>query len=115
MVSPIGVVLGLVFVGDRWVFFFFFFSPCFVGGFYLGGVCVMVGWWWLLPCWGVWWWWWLLPCWVCVVVAVAVAVAVAEGRGGCRWCCRLFFGRGIYYFTEMVILFYCDVYIILLY
>ena len=34
---------GLVFVGDRWVFFFFFF-PCFVGGFCLGGVCVMVGW-----------------------------------------------------------------------
>ena len=25
MVSPIGVVLGLGFVGDRWVFFFFFF------------------------------------------------------------------------------------------
>ena len=23
VVSPIGVVLGLVFVGDRWVFFFF--------------------------------------------------------------------------------------------
>ena len=23
--------------------FFFFFSPCFVGGFCLGGVCVMVG------------------------------------------------------------------------
>ena len=67
---------GLVFVGDRWVFFFF--SPCFVGGFYLGGVCVMVGWWWLLSCWGVWWWW-LLPYWVCV------AVAVADGRGGCGW------------------------------
>ena len=57
VVSPIGVVLGLVFVGDRWIFY----SPCFVGGFYLGGVCVMVGWWWLLPCWGVWWWC-LLPC-----------------------------------------------------
>ena len=25
VVSPIGVVLGLGFVGDRWVFFFFFF------------------------------------------------------------------------------------------
>ena len=57
---------------------FFFFFPCFVGGFCLGGVCVMVGWWWLLPCWGVWWWW-LLPYWVCV------AVAVADGRGGCGW------------------------------
>ena len=96
VVSPIGVVLGLVFVGDWWVFFFFF-SPV------LLVVSALVGWWWLLPCW------------VCVVVAVAVAVAVAKGRGGCRWCCRLFFGRGIYYFTEMVILFYCDVYIILLY
>ena len=74
--------------------FFFFFFPCFVGGFYLGGVCVMVGWWWLLPCW------------VCVVVAVAVA----EGRGGC---CRLFLGVG--YIIVVVILFYCDVYIILLY
>ena len=86
----IGVVLGLVFVGDWWVFFF----PCFVGGFCLGGVCVMVGWWWLLPCW------------VCVVVAVAVA----EGRGGC---CRLFMGVG--YIIVVIILFYCEVYIILLY
>ena len=50
---------GLVFSG-----FFFFFS-CFVGGFCLGGVCVMVGWWWLLPCW--------------------VCVAMANGRGGCGW------------------------------
>ena len=51
VVSPIGVVLGLGFVGDRWVFFFFFFFSCFVGGFCLGGVFVMVGWWWLLlPC-----------------------------------------------------------------
>ena len=58
---------------------FFFFFPSFVGGFYLGRVCVMVGWWWLLPCWGVWWWWWLLPCWVCVIVVVPVA----NGRGGC--------------------------------
>ena len=29
---------------------FFFFFSCFVSGFCLGGVCVMVGWWWLLPC-----------------------------------------------------------------
>ena len=50
--------------------FFFFFFTYFVGGFCLGGVCVMVGWCWLLPCWGVWWWW-LLPCWVCVFVAGA--------------------------------------------
>ena len=44
--------------------FFFFFFSYFVGGFCLGGVCVMVGWWWLLPCW------------VCVVVAVAEGVKV---------------------------------------
>ena len=40
MVSSIGVVLGLVFVGDRWVFLFFiylFFLFC----------------WWFLPWWGV--------------------------------------------------------------
>ena len=37
---------------------------------------------------------------------MVVVVAVAEGRGGCSWCCRLFFGRRIYYFTVMVILFY---------
>ena len=88
----------------------FFFFSCFVGGFYLGGLCVMVGWWWLLPCWGVWWWW-FLPCWVCVVVAMAVV----DGRGGCGWCCGFFLGSGIYYFIVVVILFYCDVYIILLY
>ena len=64
VVSPIGVVLGLVFIGDWWVWVFFFFFSCFVGGFCLGGVCVMVGWWWLLPCW------------VCVVVAVAEGVKV---------------------------------------
>ena len=44
--------------------FGFFFFPFFVGGFCLGGVCVMVGWWWLLPCW------------VCVVVVVVEGVKV---------------------------------------
>ena len=88
----------------------FYFFHCFVGGFSLGGVCVMVGWWWLLPCWGVWWWWWwLLPCWVCVVVFVIMA----EGRGSCDWC-GFFLSSGIYYFIVKIILFYCDVYIILL-
>ena len=81
MVSPIGVVLGLVFVGDWWGFFFvlFCFFSYFVGGFCLGGVCVMVGWWWLLPCW------------VCVVVAVAVAV----GKGGCGLVFRIGVGMVI--------------------
>ena len=67
VVSPIGVVLGLVFIVIGGFGFFFFFFPFFVGGFCLGGVCVMVGWWWLLPCW------------VCVIVVVPVA----DSRGGC--------------------------------
>ena len=46
-----------------------------------------------------------------VVVAVAV-VAVADGRGD--WCCVCIFFSGIYYFIVVVILFYCDIYIILL-
>ena len=52
---------------------------------------------------------------VVVVVVVSVVVAVVDGRGGCGWCCGYFLGSGIYYFIVMVILFYCDVYIILLY
>ena len=39
-----------------------------------------------------------------------VVVGVANGRGGCGW----FFGSRIYYFIVVVILFYCDIYIILL-
>ena len=34
--------------------------------------------------------------------------------GGCGWCCGCFLGSGIYYFIIVDILFYCDVYIILL-
>ena len=45
---------------------------------------------------------------------VAVVVAVVDGRGGCGWCCGYFLGSGINYFAVVVILFYCDVYIILL-
>ena len=41
---------------------------------------------------------------------VVVVVGVTDGRGGCGW----FFGSGIYYFIIVVILFYCDVCIILL-
>ena len=51
---------------------------------------------------------------VVVVVAVAVAVAVADGRGGCGWCCDVFLCSRIYYFIVVIIVFYCDVYIILL-
>ena len=29
---------------------------------------------------------------VVVVLVVVVAVAVADGRGGCGWCCDVFFG-----------------------
>ena len=42
-----------------------------------------------------------------VVVVVAVVVTMADGRGGCGWCCGCFLGSGIYYFTVVVILFYC--------
>ena len=50
-----------------------------------------------------------------MAAAVAVAVAVADGRSGCGWCCENFLGSRIYYFIVVVILFYCGVYIILLY
>ena len=62
VVSPIGVVLGLVFVGDRWIFF-----PLFC--------------WWFLPWWGV------CDGGVVVVVAllgrVVVVVATLLGMCGC--------------------------------
>ena len=48
------------------------------------------------------------------MVVVAVVVTMADGRGGCGWCWVFFFGNGIYYFIVWDILFYCDVYIILL-
>ena len=41
-------------------------------------------------------------------------MGVADGRGGCGWCCEFFLGSRIYYFIIIDILFYCDVYIILL-
>ena len=46
---------------------------------------------------------------------VVVVVAVADGRDGCGWYCGCFLGSEIYYFIVDDILFYCDVYIILLY
>ena len=50
-----------------------------------------------------------------VVVVVGVVVVVADGRGGCGCGYGCFLGSGIYYFIVEDILFYCDVYIILLY
>ena len=47
-------------------------------------------------------------------MVVAVVVAMADDRGGCGWYCECFLCSGIYYFIVVVILFYCDVYIILL-
>ena len=49
--------------------------------------------------------------------AAAAAAAVADGRSGCGcgWCCKNFLGSWIYYFIVVDILFYCSVYIILLY
>ena len=49
-----------------------------------------------------------------VVVVVDVVVAVADGGGDCGWCYGCLLGSGIYYFIVVIILFYCDVYIILL-
>ena len=45
-------------------------------------------------------------------MVVVVVVGVVDGRDG--WCCGCFLGSGIYYFIVVVILFYCNVYIILL-
>ena len=52
-----------------------------------------------------------------LVVVAAAAAAVADGRSGCGcgWCCENFLGSWIYYFIVVDILFYCSVYIILLY
>ena len=50
-----------------------------------------------------------------VVAAAAAVAAVADGRSGCGWCCENFLGSWIYYFIVVDILFYCSVYIILLY
>ena len=52
------------------------------------------------------------PC--CGLVVVVVVMGVADSRGGCDWCCGFFLGSRIYYFIVVDILFYCDVYIILL-
>ena len=51
----------------------------------------------------------------CCGLVVAAAAAVVDGRSGCGWCCENFLDSGIYYFIVVVILFYCGVYIILLY
>ena len=49
-----------------------------------------------------------------LMVVAAQAVAVVDGRCGCGWCCKVFLGSRIYYFIVVVIIFYRDVYIILL-
>ena len=47
-------------------------------------------------------------------MVVVVVVAVADSRDGCGWYCGCFLGSEICYFIVDDILFYCDVYIILL-
>ena len=47
-------------------------------------------------------------------MVVGMVVGVADGRGGCSWCYGCILGSRIYYFIVVDILFYCDVYIILL-
>ena len=51
----------------------------------------------------------------CCGLVLVVVVAVTDDRGGYGWCYGCFLDSGIYYFIVVVILFYCDVYIILLY
>ena len=58
---------------------------------------------------------WVWLCLVVVVVVVGVVVGVADGRGGCGWCWVVFLGSGIYYIIVDDILFYYEIYIILLY
>ena len=48
-------------------------------------------------------------------MVVGVVVVVADGTGGCGWCYGCLLGSEIYYFIVVIILFYCDIYIILLY
>ena len=60
--------------------------------------------------------------WLCLLVVVVVeVVGVVDVRGGYGWCWVVFLGNVIYYFIVggilfycRNILFYCDVYIILL-
>ena len=73
-------------IGDL-VFYFYFY-------FFLFLLWTSGRWWW-------WWWWWL---WLWLMVEVVMVGAV-----------DVFLGSEIYYFIVVVILFYCDVYIILLY
>ena len=47
-------------------------------------------------------------------MVVAVVMAVVDGRGGCGWCYECFLDSEIYYFIVGDILFYYDIYIILL-
>ena len=54
-------------------------------------------------------------CAYCGLVVVVLVLAVANGRGSCGRCCVCFLSSGIYYLIVVVILFYCDIYIILLY
>ena len=55
-------------------------------------------------------WWFFFSC--CRLMVVVVGVV--DGKGGCGWCCGCFLDSGIYYFIVQDILFYCDIYIILL-
>ena len=51
---------------------------------------------------------------VVVVVVVGVVVTMADGRGDCGRYCVYFLDSEIYYFIVVVILFFCNIYIILL-
>ena len=51
---------------------------------------------------------------VVVVVVVGVVVTMTDGRGDCGRYCVCFLDSEIYYFIVVVILFFCNIYIILL-
>ena len=79
------------------------------GGLLCGAVLAVI-----MPCFVVLWvcfFFFFFPCYGLVVVLV---VAVADGRVVVVGAVDVFLDSGIYYFSVVIILFYCDVYIILL-
>ena len=97
------LLADVVLVCNWWFFILFVISDFVWSGLRkkIGDLVFFIFFYWL-PIVDCWYWWWLW-------------VGMADGRCGCSWCCVCFLNSVIYYFIVLVILFYCDVYIILLY